>query len=147
MRVQKKLDGGGDERTMHNLQGKAGGIVLDWFREEKAAVRDRAMDWLWGKGCFKIIRPPLFSMAKVGGWAEGSHPPSKSPERLTLASLQQAELGNLLRSLNLALPWIAALCTTSQRQGSMYQRWGRVVVCHCPYSQPFGIPFWNEHCD
>lgn len=46
MRVQKKLDGGGDERTMHNLQGKAAGIVLDWFREEKAAVRDRAMDWL-----------------------------------------------------------------------------------------------------
>lgn len=46
MRAQKELDGGGGGRSMHNLQGKAGGIVLVWFREEKAAVRDRAMDFL-----------------------------------------------------------------------------------------------------
>ena len=44
MTVQKKLDGGGDGRSIHNLQAKAGGIVLVWFREEKAAVRDRATD-------------------------------------------------------------------------------------------------------
>lgn len=49
MRVQKKLDGRGDGRSMHNLQGRAGGIMLVWFRQEKAAVRDRAMDLLQRK--------------------------------------------------------------------------------------------------
>lgn len=46
MRVQKKLHGEGGGRRMHTLQGKAGGVVLVWFREEKVAVRDKAMDSL-----------------------------------------------------------------------------------------------------
>lgn len=43
MRVQEKLDDGGDGTSMCNLQGKAGGIVLVWVTEEKVAVRDRAV--------------------------------------------------------------------------------------------------------
>lgn len=91
--------------------------MLVWFIEEKAAVRNRAVD-LERKGCFKSIRPHLFFMASVGEWADGSYPPSQGPERLTLASLQQTEVGNLLRSPSPALPWVVALRTTTQRQGS-----------------------------
>lgn len=43
MRVQKKLDDGGDGMSKHNLQEKAGGIMLVWFREEKAVVMSNGL--------------------------------------------------------------------------------------------------------
>lgn len=103
MRVQKRSGGGGDGQNMHNLQGRAKRIMLVWFIEEKTAVRDRAVD-LERKGCIKSIKPHLFFMASVGEWADGSYPPSQGPERHTLASLHQTEVGNLLRSPSHALP-------------------------------------------
>lgn len=88
---------------MHNLQARAKRIMLVWFIEEKTAVRDRAVD-LERKGCIKSIKPRLFFMTSVGEWADGSYPPSQGPERHILASLQQTEVGNLLRSPSPALP-------------------------------------------
>jgi len=67
MRVQKNLGGEGGGRSMHNLQGKAGGILLAWFRGEMAAAGNRAMGLLYRKGCFKRPRPCLFSMTNVAG--------------------------------------------------------------------------------
>lgn len=85
---------------MHNLQGKAGGIVLVWFREEKAATRERQWTFCTEKVVLKASGLVCSSWAM---WDNGSDSPSQSG-RLTPASLQQAEVGNLLKSPSPALP-------------------------------------------